>query len=132
MHILRCLRKEGYNQYEIDHLFKSIVLPNFTHGLSVYAASSPELTTVQAFLDRCFKRRYISKKLEIRDLLEQHDSNIYKKAFSNNNHPLFHLLPKEKNTKYNLRRSSFITPKVNTSRFKEAFFNRLIYKYNIT
>ena len=32
--ILRSLRKEGLQQEELDHLFNSIVLPNFTYGLS--------------------------------------------------------------------------------------------------
>ena len=39
--VIRSLRKEGYNQADIDHLFASIVLPKITYGLSVYAASSP-------------------------------------------------------------------------------------------
>ena len=57
LHILRTLRKEGYNQSEIDLLFKTIVLPNINYALSVYAASESDLTPVQCFLDRCFKRK---------------------------------------------------------------------------
>ena len=38
LHVLRCLRKEGYNQQELDHLFISLVLPSLTYGLSVYGA----------------------------------------------------------------------------------------------
>ena len=33
--ILRSLRKEGSTQVELDHLFKSLVIPNLTYGLSV-------------------------------------------------------------------------------------------------
>ena len=51
--ILRSLRKEGYSQAELDHLFSSIVLPSITYGLPVYGASEAELTTMQCFLDRC-------------------------------------------------------------------------------
>ena len=54
------LRKEEYNQVEIDHLFQSLVLPKISYGLPVYVASLPELNTVQQFLRRCHKRRYIS------------------------------------------------------------------------
>ena len=61
--------KEGYSQVEVDHLFSSIVLLNITHALSVYGVSESELSIVQQLLDRCFKRRYISKKLEIGELL---------------------------------------------------------------
>ena len=68
LYVIRCLRKEGCSQAEVDHLFSSIVLPNITYALSA-GASESELTIAQQFLDRCFKRRYISKKLEIGELL---------------------------------------------------------------
>ena len=34
LHVLRTLRKEHYSQAEIDHLFISIVLPNFSYASS--------------------------------------------------------------------------------------------------
>ena len=40
---LRTLRQEGYMQPDIDSLFAAIVLPTITYGLSVYAASPPDL-----------------------------------------------------------------------------------------
>ena len=43
LYIIRSLRKEGYTQEEIDHLFDMIVLPKLLYGLSVYAASSSDL-----------------------------------------------------------------------------------------
>ena len=39
LHVLRSLTREQYSQVEIEHLFKSLVLPNFTYCLSVYGAS---------------------------------------------------------------------------------------------
>ena len=61
LHILRTLHKEGYNQSEIDLLFNTIALSNVNYALSVYAASESDLTPVQCFLHRCFKRKYTSK-----------------------------------------------------------------------
>ena len=46
VYIKRSLRKEGYSQAELDHLFSSIVLPSITHGLPVYGASEAELNAV--------------------------------------------------------------------------------------
>ena len=60
LHVLRSLRKEQYSQVEMDHLFKSIVLPNFTYCLSVYGASEPDLNIIQHFLNRCHKHRFVS------------------------------------------------------------------------
>ena len=73
LYVLRSSRKEGYNQVEIDHLFQSLVLPKILYGLPVYAASVPELNTVQQFLRRCHKRHFISYAIDIYVLLEKTD-----------------------------------------------------------
>ena len=58
--VLRSLRKEGFSQGEVDHLFSALVLLNFTYGLPVYGAIDWDLTVIQNFLDRCFKRCWCS------------------------------------------------------------------------
>ena len=55
--MLRCLRKQEYQQPDVDYVFRSSVLPKLTNGLPVYTSSKPELTTVQNFLQRSFKRK---------------------------------------------------------------------------
>ena len=82
LHVLRTLREEHYSQAEIDHLFISIVLPNFSYALSVYGASESDLTVIQIFLDRCHKRRFISFPVFIKNLLNKQDQNILKKLIS--------------------------------------------------
>ena len=47
LHVLRSLRREQYSQVEINHLFKSLALPSFTYGLSVYGASEWDLNVIQ-------------------------------------------------------------------------------------
>jgi len=51
MYVIRCQRKEGYSQEEVDHFFSSIVLPNISYALPVYGASESELSIAQQFLD---------------------------------------------------------------------------------
>ena len=65
LYVLRSLLKEGYNQKKVDHLFISLVLPNITNALVVYGTSKAELSTIQVFLERCFKRRYVSRLVNI-------------------------------------------------------------------
>ena len=60
VHILRTLRQEGYNKSGTNHLFKTLVLPNFLHVLAVYGASESDLSTVQGFLNRYFKVQFCS------------------------------------------------------------------------
>ena len=89
--LLIALRKEGYTQSELDYL-QNLVIPNLTYGLSVYGAVNPGLTTVWCFLDQCRKRRYISKAVNIYDLLKKTRS-IKRK------HPLRNfIMPKSKVT----------------------------------
>lgn len=128
--IIRSLRKEGYDQAEIDHIFNSIVLPKILYALPVYAASLSDLTAVQSFLTRCYKRRYTSILYNIYDLLEKYDRRLVNKI-NNNGHPLYNMLPKTKLSSQRLRKPTCSRPKINTERFKNSFFNRIIFKYNI-
>ena len=86
---------------------------------------------VTCFLDRCFKRKYTSKTLNVRDLMERQDKKIFKKVSNLHNHPLRSLVPHAKTTKYNLRKKSSLFPNINTNRFKNSFINRLIFKYDL-
>ena len=106
LHILRTLRKEGYNQSEIDLLFSTIVLPNINYALSVHAASASEsdLIPVQCFLDRCFKRKYTSKPVSVYDFLERQDRKIFRKVSNAKGHPLLSIMPRIKPSSYNLRK----------------------------
>ena len=49
LYILKTLREEQYNQTEIDHLFRSLVLPNITYGLSVTALLNQTLRLYSVF-----------------------------------------------------------------------------------
>ena len=40
--------------------------------------------------------------------------------------PFFQFLPKEKNTRYNLRDTSVSVPRIYTDKFKNVFSNRII------
>ena len=86
--MLIMLRKEGYNQSEIDLLFNTIVLPNISYASSVYAASESDLTPVQCFFDRCFKRKYTSKPVSVYDFLDRQDRKIFRKVSYAKGHPL--------------------------------------------
>ena len=111
LHILRTLRKEQYSQKEIDHLFTSLVLPNFTYALPVYGASESDLTSIQNFLDRCYKRRFISYPILINDLLNKQDCKIFKKTLSVDSHPLCPYIPPKKVCSYHLRTKKCARPK---------------------
>ena len=90
LYILRSLRKDGYTQVEVDHLFKAIVLPKITYALPVYGASQVDLNTIQCFLKRCNKQLYTFELINIYDLLEKRDRRLFTKIKNNVNH---HYMP---------------------------------------
>ena len=125
LHILRTLRKELFNQKEIDHLFKTLVLPIFIYGLAVYGASDSDLNVIQRFLDKCHKRHFTAQTVSIFNLLEQQDKSAFKTAI--NNHMLGAIIPNKKELVYNLRRKRCHLPQIKTERYKRTFVNRLIF-----
>ena len=73
------MRKEKYNQDEINHMFNAIVLPNVLYGLSVYGASDSDLSLVQRFLKRWHKRHFISYLVDIFSPPESQHRSILQK-----------------------------------------------------
>ena len=56
------------------------MLPSITYGLPLYGASEAELTAMQCFLDRCYKRKYTFKSFSIKNLLEKQDRKVSSKV----------------------------------------------------
>ena len=128
--VLRSLPKEGFSQVEVDCLFSALVLPNFTYGLSVYGAVHSDLTVIQNVLDRCFKGKYISKRMDIQELLVKADKKLSKVRLVDPDCLLSHIIPKKKETTYQLGNKTAHCLEIKTDRFKNAFVNRLIFRYN--
>ena len=122
LYVVRSLRKEGYQQPDVDYVFRSIVLSKLTYGLPVYASSIPELTTVQNFLQRSFKRNYISYQIDIYSVLEEVDRSLFMKISSMPGNPLYPSVLKTKEKSARLRVPSSQLPRVNTQRFRNSFF----------
>lgn len=124
LYVIRCLRKEGYQQSDVDYVFRSIVLSKLTYSLPVYASFTPELTTVQNFLQLFFKRKYIWYQIDMYSILEEVDRSLFKIKISSMPDHLLH-------PSVLLGVPSSQLPRVNTQRFKNDFFNRLFFKYRV-
>ena len=129
--VLRSLRKEGFSQGEVDHLFSALVLPNFIYGLPVYGAVDSDLTVIQNFLDRCFKSQYTAKRMDIRELLEKADKKLFKVRLVDPDCPISNIIPEKRETNYLLRKKNAHRPDIKTDRFKNVFVNRIIFRYNL-
>ena len=108
------------------------VLSQITYALPVYGASQvADLNIIQCFLKRYNKRRYTSELVSMYDLLEKCAHRLFTKIKNNVNHPLYALLPKVKESSKKLRSQTSQLPRINTERFKNCYFNRIRFQYNL-
>ena len=77
------------------------------------------------------KRHHSSELINIYDLLEKCDRRLFTKIKNNVNHPLYALLPKVKESSKKLRSQTSQLPRINTERFKNCYFNRIRFQYNL-
>ena len=119
---IRCLDKEGDQQSDVDNVFRSTVLPKLTLSLLlnlIYASSTPELITVQNFLQHSFKRRYVSDQINIYDVLDDVHRMLFKTISNMPSHPLYPSLPKRK-----FWARSIQLPSANTQHLKNSLLTR--------
>ena len=128
LYVLRSLRKEGYKQAEIDFLFDTLVLPNFTYALSVYEASESDLTPMQCFLYHCWKSNFTTRNYNIRSVLQKQEHSIFKWVCQAANHPLSLFIPCVKACCYNLWMRTSVRPSIKSEHLKITFIDRLIFK----
>ena len=54
------------------------------------------LRVIQHFLDRCYKRSYISYPITVLELLQKQDTKIFNTVTTSDDHPLAVIIPKKK------------------------------------
>ena len=73
---------------------------------------------IQNVMDRCFKGKYTSKRIDIQELLEKANNKIFKVRSVDRDCPLSNIIPKKKETKYQLRNKSAHRPNIKTDSFR--------------
>ena len=69
--------------------------------------------------------------MDIRELLEKTDRKLFKVRSVDPDCPPGNIIPRKKETKYQLRNISAHRPEVKTDRLSNVFVNRLIFRYNL-
>ena len=82
--------------------------------------------------NRCYKQRYISVPLNVKDIMHMQDKKLFSGARALSHHPLNEILPKPEPQQYNLHWKVCLRPKINTKHFMNTFVNRLIIFLNTT
>ena len=69
--------------------------------------------------------------MDISELLEKPDKKLYKVRSVDPDCPLSNIIPKKKETKYQLRNKTAHRQEIKTDRFKTVLVNTLIFRYNL-
>ena len=69
--------------------------------------------------------------MDIGELLEKPDKKLFKVRSVDPDCPLSNIIPKKKETKYQLRNKTADRPEIKTNRFKTVFVNTFIFRYNL-
>ena len=67
--------------------------------MPVYSAVDSDLTVIQNVLDRCFERKYTSKRMDIREISEKADKKLFKVRSMDPDCQLSNIFPNKKETK---------------------------------
>ena len=63
--------------------------------------------------------------------LTECENRLFTKTKNNINHPLYALLPKAKESSKKLRSQTSQLPRIKTEHFKNCYFNRIRFQYNL-
>ena len=95
-----CMYRTNTFQYPAIFFFNSYLRLRssvwHTNGLPVYGVSESDLTSIQNFLDRCYKRRFISYPILINDLLNKQGCRFFQESCLCRYSPALSLHPPKK------------------------------------
>ena len=84
------------------------------------------------FLDRCFKRKYTSKRKDIQELLEKAEKKLFKLRSVDPDCPLSNINPKKEETYNELGNNTAHLPEIKSDRFKnQCNCKQAYFRYNL-
>ena len=95
---LRLCKKYGFSIDSLQHLFRSLIIPLFTYGISVWSVASYDkyLSKVDKFQRRVVRFGFLKEATPILSLLEASDNKLWKNVTNSAEGPLVNLLPPSK------------------------------------
>jgi hypothetical protein len=88
LYILRDLKLNAVPQEDIQHVFESLIISRVRYGLSIYGSDDYTLKKINVFLEKCFNRKFCSKRYNVFQLRHLEDQRSLKNILRNPSHPL--------------------------------------------
>ena len=126
LYLLKDLRIHRASIHDSDRLFDAVILSKLRYGISVYGCDRRALQKVDSFLRKCHSKNFVSKVINIYQLLKNEDKRLLEKIMNSANHPLRAYLlthSKARTTRHNF---FAVKPRTMTKLFLHSFCNRIL------
>ena len=104
----------------------------FTYAIELWGGASYTnyISQIDKFINRVCRNRYVTNKLNYKDVILDRDRKLWIKILNNERNALRELLPNKLNRTLRPRTHNHELPLVKTERFKNAFVNRCLFNFS--
>ena len=126
LYLLKDLHRHHVPLHELDRLFDAVILSRIRYGISVYACDNRGLKRIQNFLEKCYMKHYIMKRIDIENLVKCEDQKLLEKILNNTRHPLRAYLLSNQKSRTTRHNFLGVKPRTNTKLFLRSFCHRVL------
>ena len=119
-------KKNKRKQNEIEIVFNSIIISRIRYGISTYGSDTRALAKIDKFLEKCFEKRYCTKRHNAYNILHEEDSRLAINIVTNPNHPLHTYLTKPQKHRQTRHKFTSTKPYTKTLTYLRSFCNRVL------
>jgi hypothetical protein len=132
LYALKTLKAHGMPLNQLNTVSHATLVSRLLHAAPAWRgfANCNDLARLQAILSKATKWGVMeAPALQIKELYDEADENLFAKVLNNTDHVMYPLLPPQKNNTYNLRsrKHNHILP-ANDNNMSRNFLHRMLYK----
>lgn len=125
LYVIRDLKIARTKSADIDTVFKAIIVSRIRYGISVYGSDPQTIAKLDAFLKKCYDKRYCTQHISASEILRSEDRRILHNILSNPCHPLLPFLQCNTKTRHTRHHFKNTKPFTQTITFHHSFVNRV-------
>ena len=126
LYLLRDFRLNRASIQDMDRLFRAVILSRIRYGISVYGCDRRALQKVNKFLHKCHSKNFISKPIDVYDILKAEDQRLMTNILCSPQHPLRPVLLTQRKSRSTRHNFYGCKPQTRTKIFLRSFCNRIL------
>jgi hypothetical protein len=126
LYLFKDLRLKQVSPKNINKIFDALIVSRIRYAISVYACDNNALKKIDAFLEKCYIKKYSTTRISIHDILNEEDQRLMTNILCNPRHPLRPVLLTQRKTRHTRHNFYGSIRKTNTKIFLRSFCNRVL------